>query len=266
MLTLRTFSTDDTQAVVSLWMRCELTHPNNDPHKDIARKLRVRGDLFLVGMHDGELVATVMIGYEGHRGWINYLAVAPEYQKHGYGRLLMDAAEQKLRAEGCAKINLQVHGSNSAVLAFYRTLGYAQDDVVSLGKRLEFDSPPPVELPLVPENFNPLANALVRLESRITPPVRTELNALAHGRTLGELARALRDATDPSALASAASMLAANESGCTCSGDEPPEPTHTQQGEASERLMQSATSPFTKLPALRDKLATLGLTVRLDGV
>jgi len=264
-LTLRAFSPDDTQSAVSLWDRCGLTHPNNDPLKDIARKLLVRPDLFWVGCHaDGQLVASVMIGYEGHRGWINYLAVDPAYQKTGYGRVLMEAAERALRAEGCAKINLQVRSSNAAVLAFYRTLGYAQDDVVSLGKRLEFDTPTPSEIPLGPGHFATLAEALVRLESASPASVRDELTALAYGRTLTDLARRLRDATDPAALSSAAALLAAGEGGCACSGDAPPEPTQTQQAQAAESLRLDAVSPFTHLHKLRARLAALGLAVRID--
>ena len=140
---LRTFDVNDTEAVVALWHECGLVHPNNDPHKDIARKLRVRPDLFLVGVIDGAIMASVMIGYEGHRGWINYLAVSPFFQKRGYGRLLMEEVERRLQTEGCPKINLQVRTTNAAVLSFYRAIGYLQDDVVSLGKRLEHDGPRP---------------------------------------------------------------------------------------------------------------------------
>ena len=141
MLTIRSVDPQDTEAVIALWQRCGLTHPNNDPRKDITRKLRVGSDLFLVGLLDDVIVASVMVGYEGHRGWINYLGVSPEHQKRGFGRLLMEAAEQRLRAAGCPKINLQVRTTNTAVLAFYRALGYLTDDVVSLGKRLEHDRP-----------------------------------------------------------------------------------------------------------------------------
>ncbi|MFA6959574.1 MAG: GNAT family acetyltransferase [Opitutaceae bacterium] len=141
MLTIRSFLPADTEAVIDLWRRCGLLHPNNDPHKDIARKLRVRPDLFLVGERDGKIVASVMVGYEGHRGWINYLAVSPDHQKRGFGRSLMTEAERRLNAEGCPKINLQVRTTNAGVLAFYHAIGYAQDEVVSLGKRLAHDRP-----------------------------------------------------------------------------------------------------------------------------
>lgn len=138
-LHVRTVLPADAEAVVSLWRRCGLVHPNNDPHKDIARKLKVGPDLFLVGEHAGEIAAVVMAGYEGHRGWINYLGVDPRFQRRGWGRRMMDEAERRLRREGCAKINLQVRESNRDVIAFYQAIGFAVDRVVSLGKRLERD-------------------------------------------------------------------------------------------------------------------------------
>jgi ribosomal protein S18 acetylase RimI-like enzyme len=85
-------------------------------------------------------VATAMGGYEGHRGWVNYLAVHPDYQRRGYGRLLMQALVEKLTAVGCPKLNLQVRQDNQAVMQFYRALGYQQDNVVSFGKRLIADN------------------------------------------------------------------------------------------------------------------------------
>lgn len=139
MLTVRAFRAEDESSVIELWRRCGLVRSHNDPHKDLRRKSKVRPDLFLVGLLDGQIVASVMVGYEGHRGWINYLAVSPDFQRNGYGKEMMLQAEQALRAEGCPKINLQVRTSNAAVLTFYRAIGYIQDDVVSMGKRLETD-------------------------------------------------------------------------------------------------------------------------------
>lgn len=136
---IREFDINDQEAVVDLWKACGLVVPWNDPYKDIHRKLQVGPDLFLVGELDGEIIATAMGGYEGHRGWVNYLAVAPRHRKNGRGRAMMDAVEQRLRQRGCPKINLQVRATNAEVLAFYRALGYRQDHVVSLGKRLESD-------------------------------------------------------------------------------------------------------------------------------
>ena len=136
---IRPFQLEDEEAVASLWRQCELVRPWNDPCKDIRRKLRVRPDLFLVGVLDGQIVASVMAGYEGHRGWLNYLAVAPEHQRHGLGRAIVREAERLLREAGCPKINLQVRAVNDGVIEFYRRLGYAVDEVVSMGKRLEHD-------------------------------------------------------------------------------------------------------------------------------
>lgn len=138
---IRPYAESDEDAVVRLWEACELTRPWNDPRKDIARKLAVRPDLFLVGVIDGEVVGTVMAGYEGHRGWINYLAVHPGRRRRGVGRAIMAEAERLLALTGCPKINLQVRSTNAAVIAFYQSLGYAMDDVVSLGKRLVEDGP-----------------------------------------------------------------------------------------------------------------------------
>lgn len=134
---IRPFTEADTEAVVALWQQCGLVRPWNDPYKDIARKLAVPDrDLFWVGEKEGQIVASLMGGYDGHRGWVNYLAVHPDQQRHGYGRLLMQAMEEALQALGCPKLNLQVRQDNTAVLDFYAALGYSQDRVVSLGKRL----------------------------------------------------------------------------------------------------------------------------------
>lgn len=138
---IRSYQISDEAAVVALWQACGLTRPWNDPYKDIARKLQVQPELFLVGVLDGQLIASAMAGYDGHRGWVNYLAVAPEQQRRGYAAQLMQHIEQQLLALGCPKLNMQVRTSNSAVLAFYRRLGYAQDEAVSLGKRLIPDGP-----------------------------------------------------------------------------------------------------------------------------
>ena len=138
-LEIRCYKESDQEAVVQLWRECGLTVARNDPVKDINRKLRVQREMFLVGSLGTRLVATVMAGYEGHRGWINYLAVAPDCQKMGFGRRLMGEAEIRLKAAGCPKINLQIRSSNAGVIDFYRTIGYSVDDVVSMGKRLEED-------------------------------------------------------------------------------------------------------------------------------
>lgn len=140
---IRPFQLSDEATVIALWERCGLVRPWNDPHKDIQRKLAVRPDLFLVGVLQGEVVATAMAGYEGHRGWINYLAVSPELQRSGLGREIMTEAERLLHETGCPKINLQVRSTNSHVIEFYCSLGYLVEDVVNLGKRLDHDGPKP---------------------------------------------------------------------------------------------------------------------------
>jgi ribosomal protein S18 acetylase RimI-like enzyme len=136
---IRPYRETDEAAVIALWRACDLVRLWNDPRKDIRRKLRVNPEWFLVGQQDGRIVGTVMAGYEGHRGWINYLAVEPALQRGGLGRALMAEAERLLRASGCPKINLQVRATNAGVMAFYRQLGYAVDNVVSMGKRMDSD-------------------------------------------------------------------------------------------------------------------------------
>ena len=138
---IRAYDAQDEPAVLMLWEQCGLTRPWNDPRKDIRRKLEVQPDLFFVGVVGERLVATMMVGYEGHRGWINYLAVAPDLRHGGLGRRLMEHAERALAELGCPKINVQVRTPNVAALGFYRRVGYVVDDVVNLGKRLEVDDP-----------------------------------------------------------------------------------------------------------------------------
>jgi len=127
--------------VIELWFKCQLVVPSNNPRRDIERKLHVGRDLFLVGIINGKVIASVMGGYEGHRGWINYLAVDPAHRRKGYGRRIMQEVERRIRAKGCPKINLQVRATNDAVIKFYQSLGYADDNVIGLGKRLEEDEP-----------------------------------------------------------------------------------------------------------------------------
>src|SRR6476659_2972431 len=99
---IRPFEDADEDAVVALWSRCGLLRPWNDPRKDITRKRRVQRELFLIGTIDDEIAATVMAGYDGHRGWINYLAVDPMHRRQGFARLLVTEVEGRLRDFGCA--------------------------------------------------------------------------------------------------------------------------------------------------------------------
>ncbi len=138
---VRAFEEADGEAVIALWERAGLLRPWNDPRKDIARKLHVQRDLFLVGTEDERVVGSVMAGYDGHRGWVNYLAVDPDRRRAGLGRALMAEAEGRLRALGCPKINLQIRRDNPDAIAFYARLGFSEDASVSLGKRLEVDGP-----------------------------------------------------------------------------------------------------------------------------
>jgi ribosomal protein S18 acetylase RimI-like enzyme len=136
---IRSFELGDTDAVLRLWEEGGLVRPWNDPRKDIARKLTTQPELFLVGEDGGRLLATAMVGYDGHRGWVNYLAVAADARRLSYGRLMMDEAERMLTERGCPKLNLQIRSDNHSVIEFYRRLGYAEDRVVSYGKRLIAD-------------------------------------------------------------------------------------------------------------------------------
>lgn len=136
---IRPFKQQDESGVIALWHTCALTRSWNNPSLDIARKLEVDPELFLVGEEDGLIIASAMFGYEGHRGWVNYLAVDPSHQRKGYATQLMEHGEHLLRAVGCPKLNLQVRSTNASTLAFYESLGYKNDEVISLGKRLISD-------------------------------------------------------------------------------------------------------------------------------
>lgn len=139
---IRPFVEGDTEAIVALWNAAGLVKPWNDPYRDIERKRAVQPELFLVAdAGDGTVTGTAMVGYEGHRGWVNYLAVADPARGTGLGRALMREAERLLIERGCPKLNVQVRTSNPEVIAFYERLGYVIDDAVSLGRRLIADTP-----------------------------------------------------------------------------------------------------------------------------
>lgn len=136
---IRPFALADTEPTITLWRECGLVVSHNDPQKDIERKLRVDPDLFLVGDKEGEVIATVMAGYEGHRGWLYYLAVSPQHQRQGLGRAMVLEAEKLLHAKGAPKIDLMVRSGNDNVIGFYQALGYATEPVTVMGKRLVSD-------------------------------------------------------------------------------------------------------------------------------
>lgn len=138
---VRPYENLDENTVIQLWIDCGLLAPQNNPIRDIQRKAKVNPDWFLVGLENDKIVASCMVGYEGHRGWINYLAVTPSEQGRGFAKQMMKEAERLLRDAGCPKINLQIRATNAKVIAFYECLGFTADPVVSMGKRLEFDTP-----------------------------------------------------------------------------------------------------------------------------
>ncbi|MFQ5606379.1 MAG: GNAT family acetyltransferase [Candidatus Zixiibacteriota bacterium] len=136
-LTIRPYQDSDEDAVVSLWREA---FPNasarNDPRMNIRMKLAFQPELLFVALKDGELVGTVMAGYEGHRGWANFAAVRKKLRRSGIGVALMKHAEQELRKIGCIKLNLQVRKTNAEVIRFYETLGYNVEEIVNMGKTL----------------------------------------------------------------------------------------------------------------------------------
>jgi ribosomal protein S18 acetylase RimI-like enzyme len=127
--------------VVDLWKKCNLVVPQNDPVEDIQKKVEFQPELFFIGLLDGKVIGSIMVGYEGHRGWINYLAVIPEYQRRGYGGQLVQKSIDELRKMGCLKVNQQVRNTNTAVINFYKHLGFKDDNVTSLGLRLKTATP-----------------------------------------------------------------------------------------------------------------------------
>jgi ribosomal protein S18 acetylase RimI-like enzyme len=136
---IRAFESSDQDDVISLWGRCGLLRPWNDPKKDIERKLALQPELFLVGCEATVLVASAMAGYDGHRGAVYYLAVEPGRQKLGLGRALMAEVERRLMQMGCPKINILIRSSNLVVQDFYVSLGYKAEAIACMGKRLIAD-------------------------------------------------------------------------------------------------------------------------------
>ena len=136
---IRAFDEQDRLALIELWQRCDLTRAWNDPDRDIDRKLADDPELLLVADADGAIIGSIMAGYDGHRGWLNYLGVDAKYRRTGLGGALVDAGEAMLAGLGCPKINLQIRAENLGAVSFYESIGYQADAVISMGKRLTDD-------------------------------------------------------------------------------------------------------------------------------
>ncbi len=133
----------DIPEVIALWRRCGSTREWNDPAGDIALARREANATVLLGRNDNVLVASVMVGHDGHRGWVYYVTVDPDHRYKGYGRAIMTAAENWLRARGMQKLQLMVRGNNAEVHAFYRQLGYYDQERVTFAKWLDGRAPTP---------------------------------------------------------------------------------------------------------------------------
>ena len=133
---IRQFVPNDTNRVIFIWEQCDLVRNWNNPNFDIQRKLNFQKELFFVGLLNDEIIATAMFGYDGHRGWLNYFAVLPNFQKRGFGKQLMTFGEMVLIEKGCPKLNLQIRNDNTKAINFYQNVGYKEDAAVSFGKRL----------------------------------------------------------------------------------------------------------------------------------
>ena len=134
---VQTATRADGEAIVALWQDCELTRPWNDPAADFRQAIdgTTSDVLFLLG--EGEPLATIMVGFDGHRGWVYYLGVSPQHRQNGLGRMMMQAAEDWLRERDAPKIQFMVRDNNDAALGFYQALGYAKQPVVTMGRRLD---------------------------------------------------------------------------------------------------------------------------------
>ena len=136
-LAIAEIADSDVEAVIALWQRCGLTRPWNDPASDIALARRNPNSTVLVGRAGSAIVATAMVGHDGHRGWVYYVAVDPYCQKQGFGRAVMDAGEAWLRAAGLPKLQLLVRRENGKAGAFYRSIGYEEADTIVFAKWID---------------------------------------------------------------------------------------------------------------------------------
>ena len=138
---IEVYNSDDQADLIKLWQECGLVVPWNNPLSDIARKMEDSPELFYCGKIDGHLVASCMAGYDGHRGWIYFLAVAKSQQRTGLAAKLVAHVEAKLLELGCPKLELMVRDTNREVIAFYEAIGFGLDPVKVLSKRLSDDAP-----------------------------------------------------------------------------------------------------------------------------
>ena len=142
-LTIAPIADADVATVAALWQRCGLTRPWNDPEADIAFARKGPNSAVLVGRDGNAIVTSVMVGHDGHRGWVYYVAVDPDHRQKKYGRVIMDAAEDWLRARGIEKMQLMVRSDNTGVKAFYEQLGYLEQERVVYAKWLDGREPTP---------------------------------------------------------------------------------------------------------------------------
>ncbi len=142
-LTIKAIEDGDVAEVIALWQRCGSTRAWNDPAGDIALARKETNATVLLGRNDGALVASALVGHDGHRGWVYYVTVDPDHRFKGYGRVIMTAAENWLRARGIAKLQLMVRGDNAKVHAFYESLGYYDQERVIFAKWLDGRDPTP---------------------------------------------------------------------------------------------------------------------------
>jgi ribosomal protein S18 acetylase RimI-like enzyme len=142
-LAIAPISDADVTGVIALWQASGLTRPWNDSATDIALARKGANSTILVGRSDGLIVASVLVGHDGHRGWVYYVSVDPDHRAKGYGRDIMTAAEDWLRDRGIAKLQLMVRGDNAQVHAFYESLGYYDQKRVTFAKWLDGREPTP---------------------------------------------------------------------------------------------------------------------------
>jgi GNAT superfamily N-acetyltransferase len=135
-LHIRIYNDNDSEEIVRLWDKCGLINPGNDPMTDIRLKTDFQRELFFTGLYNSKIAATLMAGYDGHRGWFNYFGVLPEFQRKGFGREMANHAAAVLKKMGCPKINLQVRNTNMHVIGFYKEIGFTDHDVTSLQMKL----------------------------------------------------------------------------------------------------------------------------------